>query len=219
MKQKLIYVSILFFIITSCKSTDSKYILNENFDSNELGWPEEETSSHIIEIQDGEYFVHSVTQDSTKLQTSVSPQRVWFLLKMPEYYQVSAHIRRMARVKPGEYGLMLYSATLTYRFALTDLGQVYVTEYDHNTEVEDSLMTGEYYSSNEIKRSGVEFRVLVNKKNIEFYLNDKYIGMAAIKTKQWDDIRLFTSSQSKIAIDHLRITELKKSADDRKPGD
>lgn len=211
-KQLTIYLGIA-ICIAACKR-DSKDILNENFDANEIGWPEESTSSHKIEIQNGNYFVHSVTDDTTKVQTSVSPQRVWFLLKMPKHYEITTHIKRIGNTPTGEFGLMLLSSTLTYRFALTDSGKAYVTEYDYNTEVEDSLISGNYYSSKEIRSSGVRFRITVHERNIKFFLNDRFIGTTAIKTSQWEDIRLFTSSTSEIAIDYLRISELNKDEDE-----
>ncbi len=201
-----IFSCIIFSV--SCNSKNDKlYALNENFDSNEIGWPEESTSSHTVEIENGMYTVHSKTIDTTKVQTSAGPQNRSFLYNLPGHYQIMSLIKGYHGGPKMEYGIMLNSASLSYRFALTGSGKVFVTEYDYNTESEDTLIHGNYLKLTKIGPTGVKFTFDIRDRNLNFILDDKAIGSCLLKTKQWEDIRLFTTIKSKISIDYLRVVK------------
>jgi hypothetical protein len=210
MKQRhLILPLFSFLFITACQDKKvSQYTLNENFDSNEIGWIEESTSSHYTEIRNGAYYVYSKSEDTSKTQTSVSPFRVLFLLNLPGKYEITSSIKRIRENPEMEYGIELISASLSYRFALEKSGRILVTEYDYNTEAEDTLIQGDYLKIKELQRPDVTFNINVNDRDLRLLLNDISIGTCKIKTRQWQDIRLFTSTNSEIAVDYLRVKKL-----------
>lgn len=196
------------FLIACQERKDSQYSLNENFDSNEIGWIEESTSSHSIEIRNGTYYVHSKSLDTNKLQTSVSPQKINFLLDLPRHYEITTSIKPKQENPDMEYGIMLNSASLTYRFALGKSGNILVTEYDYNTEAEDTLIQGDFQKIKELQRPDVKFSININDKDLRLLLNEISIGTCKIRTRQWQDIRLFTTVNSEIAVDYLRVKKL-----------
>lgn len=206
------YCMILLLQLSACnQKEDSKYIFDENFEANLIGWPEESTSSHETEIRDGYYFINSKSDDTTKFQSSVSPSRTSFLFNLPKHYEITTFIHRLDGNESTEYGITLTSPSLSYRFALTDSGTISVSEYDYNTELENTIIDGRFYRSNQIGSAGVKFTIRMAERNLRLYLNDKFIGEAKVKAKQWDDIRIFTSTHSAIKVDYLRIQKLEQS--------
>jgi len=79
MNIKTIYsFSLTLIFLSSCsKQHKDNYILNENFDSNKIGWTEESTQAHITELKDGYYYIYSI--DTAKEQSSTGPQNISFL--------------------------------------------------------------------------------------------------------------------------------------------
>jgi hypothetical protein len=53
----------------------------------------------------------------------------------------------------------------------------------------------------------ITFKLEVEGNDFQFYLNDQKMGGGNYKCQSWNDLRLYTSKQSKISIKNLKIKE------------
>jgi len=189
----------------SCSTDKDEYILDENFDSNELGWVEERTDFHYLDIRDGEYFIHSI--DTSASRSSSGSLAGNYLYDLPKQYEIATSIKLSEKIKNNtHFGILLYSPTLEHNFAVFSDGEIVVTEYDFNKD-----------SSNELLSKKIELslsdptNIIIKIKEMEFELviNNKTIGTGNFKTEtnSWYDLRLYTSVESSILVDYLRIKE------------
>ncbi|HMG81947.1 MAG TPA: hypothetical protein VK559_02845 [Ferruginibacter sp.] len=199
---------LIILLLASCKSKNKTedYILNENFDSNNLGWVEEFTQSHTTEIKDGALYITSL--DTTKVQTSNHPLDMSFLLGLPEKYEITTSIQNIAHSDPAHYGITLVSASFTDKFEFSDSAIASVKEYDYNQGAETVLFSKEVNQNIESDTTPVYFKIDVADRDFKFFINDKLLTQGILKTKQWEDVRLFTTTGSAIKIDYLRIKKL-----------
>ena len=196
---------ILFFAlsVTGFEQKKKNYILDENFDSNKLGWVEESTGAHKIEFRDGFYFIHSI--DTSSAQSSAGPQNISFLWSMPKAYEIISSFQSIDQGSTPHFGIILGSATLEYKFSYSHLNAGEVEEWDYNRDSEITLFSKPVRSKIEIDKTPIIFRLKVADSHFEFYVNDELIGNGHFSAKAWRDIRLFTSSSSAVKIDYLRI--------------
>ena len=181
---------------------ENTVILNENFDSNKIGWVEEFTDAHDIEIKKGFLYINS--HDTSASQTSNGPLEKSFLLNFPSGYEITSSISLLKHRRDAHFGIILGSGSLEYKFSVSDSGTAAVDEWDGNRRTEIRLFT---HSLSEMDTSmkRVVFSIDVHFRNFEFYINEKLMGEDILKTKGWRDIRLFTTTKSSVAIDYLRI--------------
>lgn len=183
-----------------------EYILNENFDRNRLGWNEEYTSSHSTGIKDG--FLYIISKDTSKLRTSNGPQNVSCLWDLPDDYEIISSISKLKGGKEAQYGMILISSTLTYKFSFSASGLAEVTENDYNKDEDDV-----YLFSQQTKFTGnadsVLIKVAISQRRYSLFINNEKIREGELKAKAWEGIRLFVSSGSGIKVDYLRIRKAK----------
>lgn len=207
MRDKATSCFLLFFVLSvTCIAQKKKiYILDENFDSNKLGWVEESTAAHKAEFRDGFYYIHSL--DTSVGQTSVGPQNISFLWGMPKAYEIISCFQSIDQGSPPHFGIILGSATLEYKFSFSHLNAGEVEEWDYNRNSEITLFSKTIKKKIELDKTQIIFRIKVADSHFEFYVNDELIGNGHFGAKAWRDIRLFTSSGSAVKIDYLRIQE------------
>lgn len=203
MKKKFLSLSVFSALCCSTYGQQKEeYILNENFDRNRLGWVEEYTSSHSTGIRDG--FLYIISKDTSRQRTSNGPQNVSFLWGLPDQYEIVTSISKLKGAKEAYYGIMLNSASLTYKFSFSSSGLAELTENDYNRDDEDI-----YLFSQQTKLKGntdsVLVKIVIDQRRYSFYINDEKIREGDLKAKSWEGIRLFVSSGAGIRADYLRI--------------
>lgn len=207
MKRLIFKSSITLFIITtlfSCNK-EEEYILNENFDENRLGWVEESTDFHQAKFDSGYYYLSSIdTSEQTNLSSTGSLDKS-YLFNLPDTYEISTKIKLInSKHEDVNYGIFLYGASVQYSFIIYNSGKIEVTEYDYNLEKEFILLSA---NSELTIESGITCRIQINGLTFKLFIDDYEIGESDFKVKSWQELRLFTSKESTIAIDYLTIKE------------
>jgi hypothetical protein len=181
-------------------------ILDENFDSNKIGWVEEYTNAHKTEIRNGFLYINAI--DTSAILSSNGPLDYSFLLDFPNNYEISSSITLMERTRHARFGILLSSSSIEYKFSVSDSGTAAVMEWDNNRRSEIRLFTQSLNADSDTSMEAVLFEIKVHFRNFEFYINNKLIGEGILNSKNWRDIRLFTTTGSGIAVDYLRIKKV-----------
>ncbi len=205
---KLLLVAPL-FMLTQCKSSnENKFILDENFDENRLGWPEESTSSHQLNIKNGYYNVASI--DTSRYRSSMFSLVDYYTRNLPNNYSIKTSFNLVQRSEKESditnFGLMLNSSSLEYEFSVYWHGTVKVTEYDSNTDSTRTIFTKQL---DEIQYP-TRLELKISERKFELFVDGKLTGSGRFKTqtRSWMNMRLYTTTSSKVLIDYLRIMKL-----------
>ena len=110
----------LLLVQISCKNEET--IFTETFDKNIIGWPEETTSFHKVEINNGKYSV--LCKDTNSNQSSVAPLKEEYLLGLPNKYEISVNANFIKGERKKEFGIILNSISVSYRFSVSKLGKL-----------------------------------------------------------------------------------------------
>jgi len=207
---KKYHLALIIVLLLSAKSyaqSSEEFILNENFDRNKMGWAEEYTSSHYTGIKEG--FLYIVSKDTTKERTSNGPQNVAFLWDMPEEYEITTSAERLKSFNDTRYGIILSSATLTYKFSYSESGMAELTEYDANKEEELYVFSKKISNTEKTNTAAVNLKITVAGRLYTFYINNQKAGSGEFSAKSWEGIRLFVTSGSAAKFDYLRIKKIK----------
>ena len=188
------------------ETTPSTFILNETFVSNKIGWAEEYTKAHLTEIKNGFLYINSL--DTSAIQSSNGPLDNSFLLNFPDNYQITSSISLMKHSGNLHFGIILVGSSVEYKFSVSDSGTAAVIEWDYNRSSEMRLFTHDLYGEKDLSKKAFLFEINVHFRNFEFYINDKLMGEGILNSKNWRNIRLFTTSGSTIAVDYLRIKDV-----------
>lgn len=191
--------------IYSCSQGD-KFILNETFDKNTRGWNEETSDYHSLYLDSGCYFIESRDTSSNTFRTSAGSLDKSFLFALPDKFEIESNIKLVSYdLNDAFYGLLFNGATYDYSFNFYKSGIVEVLEYDYNSKVQYILFTdtSDYKFDNEI-----DIKISVDSSSFKLFIEDYEVGHSKFSVKGWQDLRLFTSKQSKIAVDYLTIKEI-----------
>ena len=193
----------MLFYLKSYSQQKEEYILNDNFDRNRLGWMEEYTSSHSTGIKEG--FLYILSKDTSKQRTSNGPQNVSFLWDLPDEYEIISSITKLKGNAEAQYGIILTSSTLTYKFSFSASGLAELTENDYNKDGEDVYLFSQKAKINIGAGDSAIFKIAIAQRRYSFYINDEKIREGELKARSWEGIRLFVTSGSGIKADYLRI--------------
>lgn len=194
------FLILLSCVIVSC-SNNNDYIFNETFDQNNIGWIEENTDYHEIEIKNGKYHIHC--KDTSSNQTSVSPMKVAFLLNLPKTYEINTTVKFVDGQKTNELGLILVSASMHYRFGLFSSGKTEVVKYDYNNDKETTICSTTKEDLRFKRGDNITIKIIISDRSFRYSINDNLVCKGTFQTKQWSDLRLFTSSTTIIEFDNL----------------
>lgn len=183
--------------------TKQTYLLKEDFNSNTLGWTEEFTHAHQTEIKDGSLYITSL--DTSKYQSSNGPQNVSFLWNLPKSFEITSSFQVLDNSLPVTFGILLYGNSLSYRFAYSETAEGLLSEYDYNHEEEETLFSKSTHTPDVVSLKAIPFKIKINDRKAQFYVNNILIGEEVLKAKSWSDIRLFTTSGAAIKVDYLYI--------------
>jgi len=196
---------IMIMICLSCFKED-KSILHEPFDRNTRGWIEESSDYHSLSIDSGYYLIESRDTASSTYRTSTGSLDKSYLLALPDRYEIESKLKlKKYDLNDVHFGLLLKSASLEYSFNIYKSGLVEVLVYNYNSKIEYILLsdTSDYQFENELK-----IKIVVDNTDFRFFIEDYEIGRSKFNVKSWQDLRLFTSKQSQIAVDYLKINKL-----------
>lgn len=211
MKQFILLVSII-ILINSCivpvnnNSTnqivkEEPYALYEDFVSNKLGWIEEKTYQHELEIKNGYYFIHS--KDTSFIYTSTSPLDKSFLYGLKNF-ELESHLQLVKQSpKETQFGVFFISGTLQYDFILDFEGICKVFEYNHANQTERTLSEKELSSFN--KKSINSFKIRIHDKKFSFLIDNELAGTGDIASGSWQEMRLFASSGTDLMLHSFTI--------------
>lgn len=180
-----------------------EFILDEPFDTNKLGWVEEQTDYHFLEISHGGYFIHSI--DTASHRSSSGSISGSYLYDLPKKYNISTSIKLVEKKRDNtNFGILLSTATLEYTYSFYTKGEVVVSEYNYNADSTVNLISEKL---DLIKSDEVDFVIKINDMEFELFVNDVNVGEGKFRTKTsaWYDLRLYTSAESSIVVDYLRI--------------
>ena len=200
-----INIFLISFYITSCTKGDG-FILNEDFDKNTRGWIEEMSDYHNLYLDSGFYFIESRDTSSNTFRTSAGSLDKSFLFALPDKFEIQSNIKLVSHdLSDAFYGLLFNGATYDYSFNFYKSGIVEVLEYDYNSKVQYILFTdtSDYKFDDEI-----DIKISIDSSSFKLFIEDYEVGHSKFSVKGWQDLRLFTSKQSKIAVDYLTIKEI-----------
>lgn len=202
------YITLLIIVsLYSCKKND-KFILNENFDSNKLAWIEESNLFHCLKIDSGYYYITNCdTGTSTDFSSTTSLDKS-YLYNLPKSFEICTKIKLIYhKHKNASFGIILNGASLQYAFSIHRVGGIIVYEYDNNSNKENLLLSrdSEYEIDDE-----VICKILINDGKSTLYIDDYNIGESKFSVNALQELRLFTSKESKIAVDYLTIKRTNK---------
>lgn len=202
--KKLSFSRLLIVIgLLSACSDNRNFILDEHFDSNELGWYEESTFAHELKMQNGQYYLSSL--DSLADRTSAGTFNDDYLTGLPSTYEIEMSLLHDPLESDSSYfGFLLESPSIEYEFQICPNGQIQVCEYDYN--LRKSLRP--FHSSSNINiESPIVLNVRIEEREFTVTVNGDPLGTGKFRcgTKAWKDLRLVTSSQTSTSIDYIRI--------------
>ena len=206
MRKKHLRFAIITFLISliiiSCSQGD-KPILNEPFDRNTRGWIVETSDYHSLNIDSGYYYIESRDTSSGTFRTSSGSLDKSYLYALPDKYEIESNFRQINHdLNDAHYGLLLNGATYEYSFNFYESGIVEVLEYNYNSKIEYRLFAD---TSDYKFESDLHIKISVDSTVFKLFVEDYEIGQSEFNVKGWQDLRLFTSKQSKIAVDYLTI--------------
>jgi hypothetical protein len=194
-------VAIFFF---SC-NVENKYILKEDFNYNKHGWIEESTEFHQVKIESGYYYLSSIDTSGSTYSSTGSLDKS-YLIGLPNVYELNTKIKLIDNKHDDvNYGVFLYGASVKYSFIIHNTGKIEVLEYDYNSEKERVLLAA---NSELAIEDDVTCSILINNYLFKLFIDDYEIGVSEFRVKGWQELRLFTSRESTIAIDYINIREL-----------
>jgi hypothetical protein len=172
-----------------------------------MGWIEESSNSHSLKIASGFYYIHSKDTTDNINRTSTSSLENSYLIALPEEYEIETKIKLIeSNLEDVSYGIILCGATLEYSINLQMSGKIEVLEYDHNSGLERKIISSR--SNFYMAENAISIKLAINKDKFILLVNNYVIGSSKFNVKSWQDLRLFTSKQSKIAVDFLRIQHI-----------
>jgi hypothetical protein len=210
----LLTITLSLFIFSSCNDPSSslstenetdKFILNEEFFDNSLGWVEENTSSHNVDISDGKYFIASLDTSDATFRSSAGSLDKSYLLGLPYSYEITSEMEfKSTDLKYAYFGIHMYSSSIQYIFSLYNDKELIIEEIDYNLDT-TVVLVDEFFSGN--IDEPIKFKIDIEGNDFQFYLNNEKMGVGLLKCQSWQDLRLYTSKQSKITVNNLKIKE------------
>lgn len=201
-------IFLITFIIYSCSKPNSEYILNEEFDSNKLGWIEETTEFHRTEILDGELLISSL--DTASRISSNGPRDNSYLWSLPVSWEFETSIKIIDGGADAGFGFKLYSASINYSFSLNRNGSVNVYEYDYNSEKNIPIIEKSIADYKLDFNTPVSLLLVVKDSNsFEFFIDGISLGNGKFRAKSWGGLRLFAESGGTgIKVNFYRLKQL-----------
>lgn len=200
---------LLLLLAIACTSQQKdEYIINDEFESNSLGWTEENTQSHHTEIIDGILLIKSI--DTAALYSSNGPADQSFFWSLPKKWQFSTSVEIIDGGTDAAFGVLLYSASLQYQFSFSRDGEIAVNEYDYNTERTTELL---YQKNDSLKFDynqpvHVDIKFAENQFNLN--INNQQIGSGELRAKSWETLRIFAKAKgTALKADYYRIKAIK----------
>ncbi len=194
---------IILFLTTSCKESIKPY-LDETFEKNSIGWIEELSDNHEIEIKDGKYVIFC--KDTSARQTSAFPLDDSFLIGLPKSYEIDITAKFLGGNNDNELGLILGSATIQYRLGVKYNGQVEISIYNGESE---NIICSEVARNVKFNQGDYAYiRLLVSGRDFKLLLNDKLLCDGQFNVMQWLDFRLFVGQMTKAEFYELKIKDI-----------
>ncbi len=193
-------------ILISCETKEPP-ILDEEFYDNTLGWIEENSNFHCLKIDSGFYYIQSKDTTDDTYRTSTASLENSYLIDLPKEYEIETRIKLIeSNLKDVSYGIILRGATLEYSIELHMSGKVEVLEYDYNSGLVRKLISAS--SNYSMDENEISIKLAINRERFILLVNNYIIGESEFNVQSWQDLRLFTSRQSKIAVDFLKIKQI-----------
>lgn len=207
---KLYFLAIiLFFLACEPKTTSSSDILlNEEFNQNQLGWVEEWSEAHHTEISEGKLILKSLDTTAARYSSN-GPRDNSVMWSLPEHWQFSTSVELTDGGIDSGFGFILYASSINYEFSLTSNGQVYISEYDYNTQNEKPIVEEVFEDLNLNEYKPMVLKLKVKGTSFKFYINDKKVGAGNFSAKSWETLRLFAKAGGTgIQADYYRFKRL-----------
>lgn len=185
----------------SPNGNNDSYVLKENFVENNIGWIEEKTDFHELEIKNGYYFIHS--KDTSFAQTSTSPLDKSFLCGLKNFEIETSFQLVKKSSKETQFGVFLVSGALEHDFTLDLNGEVFVKEFNYGNGKESTFLHKEISDFN--FNSKHQLKILINEYNFSFYIDDLFIGKGILNACSWQDMRLRISSGTDLMVNSFTI--------------
>lgn len=186
---------------------ETDLILYEGFDTNTRGWIEETSDFHSLKIDSGYYYIQSKDTSENTFLTSTTCLLKTHLMWLPNNYEIETRIKLIDSASDDvTCGVMLLGASIQYTISLKKNGEIEVLEYDYNSRIERTLISST--SNYDMDKNAITIKVAIDNKSFILLVNNYIIGGSDLNVQSWQDLRLFTSKQSKIAVDHLIIREI-----------
>lgn len=199
----LLFIKLFFFILFfSCSSDlNENFVFEENFESNKIGWVEENTQDHYVEILNGYYYIHS--KDTASEQTSVSSFDNSYILNLKDTFSILLNME-YDKGKTG-FGFLLRSPTLQYRFVVKKDGVIDVREYKMGDNFETILVSDSSYFGTLNKGAFFNFHLAVSDYDFKFFVNDIFVLEDSFRAKTWTDFRLLSERETAVKVNNLKI--------------
>ena len=143
--------------------------------------------------------------DSTSKRSSSGSLSSKYLLNLPNEYVISTSIKLTDESLPEtHFGLLFLSASLEYNFAVYSNGWVLFSEYDYNQDSVQTLVSKHIELNT---KDYIQLQASINDRDCTLHVNNDTIGSIRLKNtpRHWYDLRLYTSTQSTIMVDYIRI--------------
>lgn len=202
MKLSFSYLLIGLTLLTAC-SKKAELILDEQFDSNKLGWYEESTFAHDLRIEKGRYIISSL--DGSANRTSAGTFNDDYLTGLPSSYEIEISFLHDPIGSDSSYfGFILESPSIEYEFQICPNGQIQVCEYDYNLR---KALTPFYAPLNINLEKPIVLNVKIEDREFKVTVDGNLLGIGKFRcgTKAWKDFRVVTSSQTTTIIDYITI--------------
>lgn len=195
------------FLMFSCTTSESEYLLNEDFSENRLGWVEEWSEAHRTEIIEGKLLIKSL--DTAANYSSNGPRDQSIFWSLPDKWQFSTSLEVIDGGEEAGFGFLLYSASLNYQFSVNRKGELSISEYDYNKQKERKMVEKVIENFSLDYNSPAILTLSVTGDSFSFYLDEEKVGEGSFRAKSWETLRLFAKAGGTgIKSDYYRLKAL-----------
>ncbi len=154
---------------------------------------------------EGYRYYRMLSRDSSARRSSSGSLTGSYLVNLPKEYSIESSIKLIeSKDEKGHFGIILLGASIEYTISIYSSGWILFTEYDYNL---DSIytMNSKYIEPNDNSISDIKLDI--DQSSYELEINNVKVGEGEFKMepRYWRDLRFYTSTESAIAIDYLKI--------------
>ena len=200
------YMAFMFALIVmtyyplTAPNVEAVYTLNEDFNSNSLGWFEADDSNKTLEIKNGKYYIEQSREKGLYITSTKSG------LRGSEDFTIETSIEWISGVDNHAYGIVwsFFSYNFYYEFGITPDGKFVIYEVSNGKY---SFFAGWTESPHIAKKSVNKLSVNRRGDTLQFRINGESVFEMPYRVSIGRGVGIAVNFRQKIAIDYFRVSQ------------